>query len=183
LRADNGGKNRLKTKKKIYVDWVTLAEAAKVKPAFITQCKAHGYFQGAIRKKRNSYLVEYHLEKCLAILADLDPSKQRKGNGEGNGLYTVERGRLIRAQRRRLEFDEKIKKGLYIDAAEVKKKSFDGARIFRDNCLNLPGRLSAIIAAKSKKKEAEIYQLLRKEINKALREIQEDLRKIGKANE
>jgi phage terminase Nu1 subunit (DNA packaging protein) len=168
----------LKTTKKIYVNGVTLAEAAGVKPAFVTQCKAHGYFQGAIRKKRDSYLAEYHREKCLAILADLDPAKQRKG-GEGNGLYVEERGKLIRAQRRRLEFDEKVKKGLYISAEAAKAESVTAGRVLRDCLLNLPGKLSAVVAAKSKKAEKQIFQILRTEINKGLNEAIESLKKIG----
>ena len=112
-------------KEKVYVNGKQLAEAAGVKPPFITQCRKQGLFKGATRKKRNSYLFEYHKEKCLLILADLDPAKKRKG-GDGSGLYTEERGKLIRAQRRRIEFDEKVKRGLYVERDLVFKSQFTG---------------------------------------------------------
>jgi hypothetical protein len=85
--------------KRVYIRGRDLAKLADCSDSFITQTRHRGLFAGCLRKKNHSDFYLYHKEKCLAILADLDPAKKRKG--DGNGLYTEERGKLIRAQRRR----------------------------------------------------------------------------------
>ena len=56
-------------------------------------------------------------------------------------------------------------------------------RVLRDSLLNIPAKTAAIIGAKSKKKEAEVYRILREQINQGLLECIEALKKIGVGDE
>jgi hypothetical protein len=162
---------------KVHISGVELAKLAKVQPQFISEMKRLGRFDGCMRKKQGSRRIEYNRKKCLKILGSLDPAKKRKNAEESNGEYLNERVKLLQAQRERLQFDAQVRKGLYTPAAEELAEAHASSLIFRDCLLNLPSRLSSLIAPKSKKKEAEIFQLLRRELNSAFKDLQAALTK------
>ncbi|WP_168464779.1 hypothetical protein [Wolbachia endosymbiont of Ctenocephalides felis wCfeT] len=108
-----------------------------------------------------------------------DPSQpQRRKNGEEgrsrntNELSTmllktrikneVERGKLLEAK-------AKAEIGELVSIEEVKREAFNTARVVRNNLLNIPDRVSALLASMN---EAEkIHEKLTKEIRTALEEL------------
>jgi len=103
--------------------------------------------------------------------------KKKKSGGQ-SFIDARTKGEIMKLKNQELDYF--IKKKKYIDVAEVEKNAFTASRILRDNLLNIPIRFAKVIAAKSKKKEKEIYQLLRREINKALDECHTNLAKLAK---
>jgi len=103
--------------------------------------------------------------------------KKKKSGGQ-TYIDARTQAEVMKLKNRQLDYF--IKKKQYIDVAEVEKNAFTASRILRDNLLNIPIRFAKVIAAKSKKKEKEIYQLLRREINKALDECHTNLAKLAK---
>ena len=77
----------------------------------------------------------------------------------------VERARL-------LEIKAKVEAGRYVDADEVKAAAFNKARVVRDGLLNIPDRLSAVLAAEND--PARVHELLAAEIRTALEELSGD---------
>ena len=65
---------------------------------------------------------------------------------------------------RKLEYEEKS--GKLISADEVEREYFNIARTVRDSLLNIPGRVSAILAAESD--EVKVNEILNEEITQAL---------------
>ena len=74
----------------------------------------------------------------------------------------VERAKL-------LEIKAKVETGRYVDADDVKATAFNKARVVRDGLLNIPDRLSAVLAAESD--PAKVHELLAAEIRNALEEL------------
>ena len=71
----------------------------------------------------------------------------------------VEKGKLLAVEAR-------VKTGQYVDAEQVNKEAFQAARATRDALLNIPGRVSHLLASVS---EADpIYEILTQEIRTAL---------------
>lgn len=114
-----------------------------------------------------------------AVEAIRDPSQplRRKGGGEGekrgnNELSTMllktriknemERGRLLEAK-------AKAEIGELISVEEVKTEAFNVARVVRNNLLNIPDRVSALLA--SMNDTEKIHEVLTEEIRTALEEI------------
>ena len=89
-----------------------------------------------------------------------------EGGGFGASQYT--KARAIRehyqARLAKLDYEERI--GKLISKDEVQVASFNKFRQFRDNLLNIPDRLSAMLAAESE--AAAVHQILTSEIRKAL---------------
>jgi hypothetical protein len=108
-----------------------------------------------------------------AIEVIRDPSQpQRRKNGEANELSTmllktrikneIERGKLLEAK-------AKAEIGELVPIEEVKTEAFNAARVVRNNLLNIPDRVSALLASMS---DAEkIHELLSQEITTALEEL------------
>ena len=114
-----------------------------------------------------------------AIEAIRDPSQplRRKGGEEGekrgnNDLSTMllktriknemERGRLLEAK-------AKAEIGELISVEEVKTEAFNVARVVRNNLLNIPDRVSALLA--SMNDTEKIHETLAEEIRVALEEL------------
>ncbi len=74
----------------------------------------------------------------------------------------VERAKL-------LEIKAKVEAGKYVEADEVKVAAFNKARVVRDNLLNIPDRLAAVLAAESKTQK--VHALIAAEIRQALEEL------------
>lgn len=115
-----------------------------------------------------------------ALLAIRDPSqplrrKNAENHGErGNKLSTmllktrikneIERGKLLEAK-------AKAEIGELVAIEEVKREAFNTARVVRNNLLNIPDRVSALLASMN---EAEkIHEKLSEEIKTALGSISE----------
>jgi len=88
------------------------------------------------------------------------------GDGKSRAFWEKECKRFMALER---ELKVKIRKGELLPAAEVAKIAFDVARKTRDAILNIPDRISAIIAAESD--EAKVREILRKELTLALAEL------------
>nr|WP_246484042.1 hypothetical protein [Wolbachia endosymbiont of Rhagoletis cerasi] len=117
-----------------------------------------------------------------AIEAIRDPSQplRRKGREEGekrgnNELSTMllktriknemERGKLLEAK-------AKAEIGELISVEEVKTEAFNVARVVRNNLLNIPDRVSALLA--SMNDTEKIHETLTEEIRTALEELVEN---------
>ncbi|MDG7056617.1 MAG: hypothetical protein LKM43_00460 [Wolbachia endosymbiont of Penenirmus auritus] len=111
-----------------------------------------------------------------AMKAIRDPSQplRRKGGGERStsDLATmllktrikneVERGKLLEAK-------AKAEIGELVSIEEVKTEAFNVARVVRNNLLNIPDRVSALLASMSDTEK--IHQTLTEEIRTALEEL------------
>jgi hypothetical protein len=74
----------------------------------------------------------------------------------------VERAKL-------LEIKARVEAGKYVDADDVRVAAFNKARVVRDGLLNIPDRLSAVLATESD--PARVHELLAAEIRTALEEL------------
>ena len=68
-----------------------------------------------------------------------------------------------------LEIKARVEAGRYVDADEVKAAAFNKARVVRDGLLNIPDRLSAVLAAENN--AVRIHEILSAEIRAALEEL------------
>ena len=68
-----------------------------------------------------------------------------------------------------LEIKARVEAGRYVDAEEVKAAAFNKARVVRDGLLNIPDRLSAVLAAENN--AVRIHEVLSAEIRAALEEL------------
>jgi len=71
-----------------------------------------------------------------------------------------------------LELKAKVEAGKYVDADEVKVAAFNKGRVTRDNLLNIPDRLSGILAAETD--AAKVHALLSAEMRQALKDLTGD---------
>jgi hypothetical protein len=82
---------------------------------------------------------------------------------EKEKMYTERERTLI--QLRKLEYDRKL--GLLVTKESVEKAAFTEFRNLRDAILNIPDRLAGVLAVETD--EAAVYQILRAELEQALR--------------
>jgi hypothetical protein len=95
------------------------------------------------------------------------------GHGAGTGdLPTLLLKTRIKSEVERaklLELKAKVEAGKYVDADEVKVAAFNRARVVRDGLLNIPDRVSAVLAAESDPQK--VHTLLAAEIRQVLEEL------------
>ncbi|MCE7868100.1 MAG: hypothetical protein DYG83_15005 [Candidatus Brocadia sp. AMX2] len=84
----------------------------------------------------------------------------------------------FRALLAELEFKEK--NGELVPVEAVRKQAFETARMVRDSLLNIPNRVSPILAAESDHRE--INQILTKEITQCLESLCSELNQSGVTN-
>jgi hypothetical protein len=77
----------------------------------------------------------------------------------------IERGKILEAR-------AKTEIGRLIDAEEVRKTAFAMGRIIRDGILNIPDRVSALIATISD--ASQIHEILTNELRQVLEELSRD---------
>lgn len=77
----------------------------------------------------------------------------------------VERGKLLEAKAR-------LESGKLVEADEVRIAAFRKARVVRDGLLNLPERLSALLAVETD--ASKVHELLTREIRQVLTELSDD---------
>lgn len=97
----------------------------------------------------------------------------RKGNPEGkeNIDYNTERARLIRAKRMNEEYELQIKENHLQNADDVEKIMTDMLINFKSRLMSIPSKLSPMLSQKTDK--AEIFKLLKENIDEALHELSE----------
>ena len=93
---------------------------------------------------------------------------RKKNEGQGDSFIEARtESERYRASEKKLNYE--IKQGKWIPKAQVRDDSFKAGRIFRDAMLNIPPRVSAILAAETD--EHKIGRILIKEIEQGLKEI------------
>lgn len=108
---------------------------------------------------------------------DLEGETDSEKSGNQSFIQARTWSERYRAADRKLNFE--IRQGKWILKADVKNLSFKAGRVLRDHVMNIPARCAAVVAAKSKKKEKEIYQILRKEMIEGLNECIKALSLLG----
>ena len=106
----------------------------------------------------------YNLPECIAwrldrLTEDMPAGDETEESAKWLAEFRKERATLARMKREHLE-------GRLVDIDEVQQDAFNKGRQIRDTLLNLPARLSAILAAESD--GAKIDEILTKEIKQAL---------------
>ena len=176
------------------VEYVTKAEFARrqgISPSRVTRlCKS--IIKKALVEKDGKEVLHY--KKAVKLYeAGSDPnftkgSPQIKnvgdGGGNGDGSKTSDsfltwrtHNERYKAAASKLKYERE--KGEYVARKKVQQENFSIARILRDSIMNMPGRCAAMVAAKSKKKEKEIYQILMFEVRRSLEDCIKDLKIIG----
>ncbi|MDN5248201.1 MAG: hypothetical protein QWI36_03640 [Wolbachia endosymbiont of Tyrophagus putrescentiae] len=136
--------------------------------------------QGIVELK-NGLVDSEQANEALAMTRDpSQPLRRKGGENYGNGksrkstnelatmlLKTrikneVERGKLLEAK-------AKAEIGELVSIEEVKSEAFNTARVVRNNLLNIPDRVSALLA--SMDKAEKIHEKLAEEISNALEEL------------
>jgi hypothetical protein len=103
------------------------------------------------------------------------------GNGEGDSKSdTFNQWRtsteMYKAADRKLEYEIKAKK--YLKREDVERLLFIIGRQLRESLLNAPARTAARVAAKSKKSEKQIYQILYRENELTLKDCASKLKRV-----
>ena len=171
------------------------ARRMKVSQEMVRKAHSRGVFKGAIvqpppGKKR------IKLKYKLAVRyynARLDPTfrkenqtpqkKSKGGNGAkpktGGGKTIVEaKAEVEQYKAAELKLKHEINKGLWVKRDEVNDLAYRIARLARDNFLNIPARVSALMAAETS--QTRCFGILHKEIKTVLDEMVEQLGQISK---
>ena len=85
---------------------------------------------------------------------------------ENSGTLADARKFFLDAKGQREKLKLQVERGELIKKADVEKEAFECARTARDALLNIPSRVSSVLAAKTK--EVEVEKILDKEIRQAL---------------
>ena len=135
-----------------------LVEILKLSDTRITEL----FKEGIIVKEELKYPLIKNVQNYINYLRAVSGKKDNKS-------LIDERRRLTTAQadlaERKVKEDEKI----FIRADEYEEAAFEKGRQVRDAILNIPDRISAIIAAESDAKKT--YEILRTELETALMEL------------
>ena len=98
------------------------------------------------------------------------PSRQRDDEPDALGGSQYTKARAVRehyqARLAKIDYEERISK--LVSADEVQVAAFNKFRQFRDQMLNIPDRMAALLAAETE--AAMCHQILDEEIRKALNE-------------
>ncbi len=99
------------------------------------------------------------------------------GNGDDDDSFLTWRTHSERYKAAEKKLDFEIKQGKYVLKTEVERIMFIIGRQLRESLLNAPARTSALVAAKSKKAQDDIYQILMRQAELTLKDITEKLKK------
>ena len=161
-------------KNKKLVSQAEFARIANLSRSRITQLVKSGQLKKAIVPVEGSKRILLDVKKARKCLSELDPAKKR--GKSATGVFARERAKLVSARRKKIEFDQEVKRGKWILKTQVKDEAFTAGRIARDSFLNIPSRISALVAAESDEKRC--YQILHKEIKEVLEEFTRQLKKL-----
>ena len=101
-----------------------------------------------------------------AVSWRVDQEEDEGGSGFGASQYAKARAVREHYQARLAKLDYEERTGKLISKDEVQVASFNKFRQFRDNLLNIPDRLSAMLAAEVE--AGPVHHILTNEIRKAL---------------
>uniref|UniRef100_UPI00333FB83A hypothetical protein n=1 Tax=Wolbachia endosymbiont (group B) of Pilophorus perplexus TaxID=3066160 RepID=UPI00333FB83A len=149
---------------------ITQTEWAK-EQGFSKQYVCYLVKQGIVQLK-DGLIDRKQANEALMTIRDPSQPLRRKGEVAGNELSTmllktrikneIERGKLLEAK-------AKAEIGELVPIEEVKRDAFNTARVVRNNLMNIPDRVSALLASLS---EAEkIHMTLTEEITNSLEEL------------
>jgi hypothetical protein len=172
------------------------AAAAKISKQMASKLKIMGVFKGALIKQTGKKRVLVDIDKALKFYNErVDPNfrketrfkatpanKNNGGKQEKSGGQTFVDARSISEQYKaaKLKLEYEINKGLLVKKADVADKAFKAARLMRDSFLNVPARISALVAAESE--QSQCYRIINDEIKQALDEFIRQLKTIGKGD-
>lgn len=109
---------------------------------------------------------------------------EKKQNSEGYGQARTERMIWLAKQ---AELNYKKQEGILVDAGEVKQAAFQTARQVRDGLLNIPNRISDLLAgeinASGKIDKTRVHDILGKELRQALENLSNNLNPEVKQDE
>jgi phage terminase Nu1 subunit (DNA packaging protein) len=100
------------------------------------------------------------------LLSRYDPGSNQ---GSESGNFEEERTRLTKAQADKIELEVKVMQGKLLPAEEIESVWSDQVIRMRSKLLAMPVKLSVLLIGKDK--QADIEQILRKEIHEALTEL------------
>ena len=100
-------------------------------------------------------------------IADGPPPVPFRSGGDLPTLLLKTRIKSEAERAKLLEIKAKVEAGKYVDADEVRVAAFNKGRTVRDNLLNIPGRLAAVVAAETD--ERKCFELIDSEIKAALK--------------
>lgn len=108
------------------------------------------------------------IKACRAIIEKIreDASEQKTG-------IDAENLRLVKARARKAELEVLELTKILIPAKDVKDAAFEKARTLRDQFINIPARISPIVAAEHDAKK--VYEMMDKEIRQVLEALSGDL--------
>ncbi|HQT38703.1 MAG TPA: hypothetical protein PK231_04700 [Acidocella sp.] len=169
------------------------AEHRGCDPKTVRQALAAGRIHG--EKRGHSWLIDpVAADRQWADRTHPGP-RGRKPNGTPPGAGTnpppadeindsapyaksAAREKFYKAELAKIEL--KIQTGELVDKAEVERNNFTTFRILRDNILNVPDRLAAILANETDRHK--VHMALSNELKKALRQTADALHAIDSAN-
>lgn len=164
-----------------YGDAKDLAGLLNVSRPRVTALIKRGVLGETVKRKRDgTYRIDLEAAAAMAR-QNIDPGqpagkiKTAGGSQQGGGKlvggidYVTARAlnEQYKAAVKKLEYEERT--GKLISADKVRETAFDVARRVRDAMLNIPDRVSALIAAESN--EIKVRELLTKEIRQSLMEL------------
>ena len=176
---------------------VTSAEFAKrmnLSRNMVSRAKAQGVFEGALvdqpgkKRKLLTYklAVKYYnsrLDPAFRKARQTPQKKAKGGNGKpakasGEKSFADARADVERLKADELRFKSEERKGLWVKKADVADKAFRAARLMRDSLLNIPARISALVASESE--QSQCYRIVHDEIKQALDEFVRQLKTLRK---
>ena len=150
---------------------ITQAEWAR-EQGFSKQYVCHLVKQGIVELKDGLVDREQANQALEAIRNPNQPLRRKSGGGGSNELSTMLLKSRIKSEVQRsrlLEARAEAEIGQLIPIETVKTEAFNTARVVRNNLLNIPDRVSALLASMS---NAEIiHETLAEEIRNALEEL------------
>lgn len=177
-------------------DLITFAELArrlKISRSMVSKAKNRGVFNGALILVPGKKFPMLDAKKALklynsqhnAALRKEFQTPQRKEKG-GNGAVKDSDGKTLvaaksdveRLKAAKLKFEQEQRQGLWLDKAKVTDQAFKAARLMRDNLLNIPSRIAALVSAESD--QHNCYQIIHQEIKVVLDEYVNQLKAIAK---
>jgi hypothetical protein len=165
-KSEKGGKE-----KKMKGEKITQTEWAR-EQGFSKQYVCYLVKQGIVELKDGLVDREQANNALKTIRDPSQPLRRKNGENSTNDLSTMllktriknemERGKLLEAK-------AKAEIGELVSVEEVKRDAFNTARVVRNNLLNIPDRISALLASVN---EAEkIHETLTEEIRIALEQL------------
>lgn len=136
----------------------------------VSQVTIRNWIDKGIPCKRTSKGYTFDLTAAIQWRERHLQASKQGGSNEYEAARTEKE--IYRAKMAKLNYERMD--GTLVLAEEVKKASFEAARLVRDSLLNIPNRISPIVAAEHDAKK--VHDLLDKEIRQCLETLAGDLK-------